>query len=78
MKFRTNSGERIVIANAVRTPFGQAGKSLSKLESFELTSKLIEYIFSSSALKKKGFRWAGFWRDQPVIQSPKRGKGVSH
>ena len=55
MKFQTNSGERIVIANAVRTPFGQAGKSLSRLESFELASSLIEHIFSKNDLKKDDF-----------------------
>lgn len=44
MKF-DRDGDEIVLCNAVRTPVGQAGKSLSKYESHELGAMAVEELF---------------------------------
>ncbi len=53
MKFQKSNGDRLVIGGAIRTPFGQSGKSLSKFQSIELSSKLAEQIFKKENIKKE-------------------------
>lgn len=53
MKFTTFENERIVLASGVRTPIGQAGKSLSDLPSAELGYRITEEIFNRSKISKE-------------------------
>ncbi|MEM7181451.1 MAG: thiolase family protein [Spirochaetota bacterium] len=53
MKFTTVDGERIVFASAIRTPIGQAGKSLSKMSSTDLGYLLTEEIFKKTGVSKE-------------------------
>ncbi len=48
----TRNGERLVIAGALRTPVGQASKSLSSLEANELASLVVEELFRRTGLPK--------------------------
>jgi len=48
----TRDGEKLVITSALRTPIGQAGKSLSKLQSFDLGALVIEELFKRNGLSK--------------------------
>jgi acetyl-CoA C-acetyltransferase len=52
MKFTTFDGDRIVLAGGVRTPIGQAGKSLSDIPSYELGYMVTEEIFKRTNLPK--------------------------
>jgi acetyl-CoA C-acetyltransferase len=45
MIFKTRDNDRIVIAGGVRTPIGQAGKSLSQIPSYDLGYLVTEEIF---------------------------------
>lgn len=53
MKFTTVDGERIVFASGVRTPVGQAGKSLSNMSSTDLGYLVTEEIFKRSGISKE-------------------------
>lgn len=53
MKFTTLDGERIVFAGGVRTPIGQAGKSLSDLPAAELGYRVTEEIFKRTGVSKE-------------------------
>ncbi|MCB1190861.1 MAG: thiolase family protein [Leptospiraceae bacterium] len=53
MKFTTLDGERIVFAGGVRTPIGQAGKSLSDIPSAELGYRVTEEIFKRTKVSKE-------------------------
>lgn len=53
MKFTTVDGERIVFASGLRTPVGQAGKSLSNMSSTELGYLVTEEIFKRSGVSKE-------------------------
>ena len=46
-------GDRLVIIDAVRTPIGQVSKSLAKMHSFELGSKVIEELIKRTGVDKK-------------------------
>ena len=46
-------GDRIVIAEAVRTPVGQAGKAYQKMQSFDLGSIVVEEVLKRAKLDKK-------------------------
>ena len=48
-------GDRLVICNALRTPIGQAGKSLSKFKAFELGTKVTEEVIKQSGLSRDKF-----------------------
>lgn len=48
----TRNGERLVIAGAVRTPIGQAAKSLSQYDANELGSLVVEALFKRTGLPK--------------------------
>ena len=52
MDFSRN-GDRLVIASALRTPIGQSGKSLSKIQSYDLASLVTEELFKKSKVDKK-------------------------
>jgi acetyl-CoA C-acetyltransferase len=52
MKFKTFDGDRIVIAGAIRTPVGQAGKSLSDIPTYELGYRITEEIFKRTKIAK--------------------------
>ncbi|MDX1957435.1 MAG: thiolase family protein [Leptospiraceae bacterium] len=52
MKFKTFDGDRIVIAGAIRTPVGQAGKSLSDIPTYELGYRITEEIFKRTGISK--------------------------
>ena len=52
MRFQKSNGDRLVIANAMRTPFGQNGKSLAKFQTYELAAKVVEQILKKSGLPK--------------------------
>jgi len=49
----SRKGDRLVIASALRTPIGQAGKSLSKIQSYDLASLVTEELFKQSKVDKK-------------------------
>ncbi|MES0490097.1 MAG: thiolase family protein [Leptospirales bacterium] len=49
----TRDGEKLVIASALRTPIGQAGKSLSKFQSFDLGAMVVEELFKRNGLSKE-------------------------
>ncbi len=51
MKFDKN-GDRIVISTILRTPIGQAGKSLSEVESFQMAHKVVEAVLKKSGIDK--------------------------
>lgn len=53
MKIQSPDSDRIVIAAALRTPIGQAGKSLSKIESFELGAFVSEELIKKYNVKKE-------------------------
>ncbi|MCB1160219.1 MAG: thiolase family protein [Leptospiraceae bacterium] len=53
MKFTTVDGERIVFASGLRTPVGQAGKSLSNMSSTDLGYLVTEEIFKRSGISKE-------------------------
>ena len=46
MKFTTFDNQRIVLASGIRTPIGQAGKSLADIPSAELAYRVTEEIFN--------------------------------
>jgi acetyl-CoA C-acetyltransferase len=52
MKFTTFDNQRIVLASGIRTPIGQAGKSLADIPSAELAYRVTEEIFSRSKVSK--------------------------
>lgn len=52
MKF-TRNGDPLVIASALRTPIGQASKSLAGFDSFELGALVVEEIFKRSGVSKE-------------------------
>ena len=49
----TKNGEKLVIASALRTPIGQASKSLSQFDSYELGSFVIEELLTRNPVLKK-------------------------
>lgn len=51
MKF-DKDGDRIVISSIKRTPIGQAGKSLSKMESFQMAHTIVEDVLKASGIDK--------------------------
>jgi len=53
MLLKSPKGEKLVICEPVRTPIGQAGKSLSSFESYELGTMALEEIFKRSGVDKK-------------------------
>lgn len=52
MKF-DRDGDRLVVAGAIRTPIGQAGKSLAQFESFELGSLVLDELLKRSKVDPK-------------------------
>jgi len=52
MKFLTFNGDRLVLAGGVRTPIGQAGKSLADIPSYELGYMVTEELFKRTGLSK--------------------------
>lgn len=52
MKF-SKDGDDIVLCNATRTPVGQAGKSLSTYQSYELGAMAVEHLFKHYNTSKK-------------------------
>ncbi|HNN80679.1 MAG TPA: thiolase family protein, partial [Leptospiraceae bacterium] len=52
MKFTTFDNQRIVLASGIRTPIGQAGKSLADIPSAELAYRVTEEIFARSKVSK--------------------------
>ncbi len=49
----TRQGDRLVIAGALRTPIGQAGKSLSKIDSYRLGALVTEEIIKRAGISKE-------------------------
>jgi acetyl-CoA C-acetyltransferase len=52
MDFQTRKNERIVLAGGVRTPIGQAGKTLSNIPSYDLGYLVTEEIFRRTKVPK--------------------------
>lgn len=53
MNFKTLNGDRVVLAGGVRTPIGQAGKSLAEIPSYDLGYLVTEEIFKRTGVAKK-------------------------
>ncbi|MBL8020265.1 MAG: thiolase family protein [Leptospirales bacterium] len=52
MRFQTSDGDKLVIAGALRTPIGQAGKTLADIESYELGCQVAEALFKKTGLDR--------------------------
>ncbi|MCE9499857.1 MAG: thiolase family protein [Leptospira sp.] len=53
MKFTTHDNDRVVLANGIRTPVGQAGKAFAEIPSAELGYLITEEIFKRSRISKE-------------------------